>query len=336
MKTLVLAVILAAGINAADLTYTETTQLTGGSMKGMINLAARFGGTNLSKGVTSTVVVSGNRMAQRSGDDGSIIDLDQGTMTDIDYKGKKYSVITFAELAAAMEKMPQTVPDPKTQNKDADVKTNIKVTSDNKGAGPSIAGTSTNLFEVVAVTTTEVTDKKKGNTETFTSTLRMEEAIGKPRGWEAFRDFYRAMATKMAFRPDSTMQMMRQMGLTVEAMDESGKKLAAMDGMNLRSVVQMIGPGEAMPGVEMPSAKEAARSAISGITGGIGGFGKRKKEEPKAEEKQAAQPAGPNILLEMTTLVQTVQPGVANPQAFNIPGDFKQQEHPFKRYAEKK
>ena len=336
-KQLFLALMLAAVSYAADLTYTETVQLTGGSLKGVLNFASRLGGTNLSKGVTATVVISGNKMANRQGDNGTIIDLDQGTITDVDYKDKKFSTITFAEMAAAFEQMPQAMADAKAKQKDdVDVKTTVKVTSADKGAGPSIAGASTNLFEIVAVTTTEVKDTKKKEEGTITSTMRMEEALGKPQGWDVSRDFYRRMSTKMAIRPDAASQMMRQAGLTVEAMDEAGKKLAAIDGMAMRSVVQMIGQGEAAPQVEMPSAKEAAKSALSGIAGGFGGFGRKKQDAPKEESKAPAKPAGPNILLEFTTTVQSVQPGVASAQALVVPAGFKQEEHPMKRYAQKK
>ena len=339
MKQLFLVLSLAVAASAADLTYIETVQLSGGSMKGMLNLASRLGGTNLSKGVTSTVVISGNKMANRSDDSGTIIDLDQATITDVNYKDKKYSTITFAEMAAAIEQMPQAMADAKAKQKDnVDVKTSIKVTSDNKGAGPTIAGASTNLFEILAVTTTEMKDTKKNEQATMTSTMRLEEALGKPQGWDVSREFLRRMSTKMPVRPDASTQMMRQAGMTVEAMDEAGKKLAAIDGMAMRSVMQMIGQGEAAPQVELPSAKDAAKSAISGIAGGFGGIGRRnnKKDEPKADEKQAAKPAGPNILLEFTTTVQSMQPGVANAQAFVIPAGFKQEEHPMKRYAQKK
>jgi hypothetical protein len=282
-------------------------------------------------------------MASRAGDNGSVIDLDQATITDIDFKDKKFSVITFAEMAAALEQMPQAMADAKAKQKnDADVKVNVKVTTNNKGAGPSIAGTSTNLLELIAETTTTVKDNKSGQEGSMNSTMHMEQAIGKPSGWDTVRDFYKRMAAKMPVRPDAAQTMMRQAGLTVEAMAETEKKLSAMDGMTLRSVTQMIGQGNAAPQVEMPSAKDAAKdaakNAISGIAGGFGGFGRRnnKKEETKQDKQEPAAPAGPNILLEFTTTVQSVQPGVANAQAFVIPTGFKQEDHPMKRFAQKK
>jgi hypothetical protein len=172
-----------------------------------------------------------------------------------------------------------------------------------------------------------VKDTKKNEEASMTSTMRMEEAMGTPEGWQAVRDFYRHMAAKMPLRPDPATQMMRQTGLTVEAANEAGKKLSTLDGMTMRSVTQMIGTGQAAP--PMPSAKDVANSAISGITG-FGGFGKKKKEEPKADEAKA--PA-PNVLLEFTTEVKSIQPGVANAQAFVVPAGFKQEEHPMKKLA---
>ncbi|MEP7354864.1 MAG: hypothetical protein ABI824_16665 [Acidobacteriota bacterium] len=332
MKRLFLLALIAMAANAADLTYTETTQLTGGSMKSMVGFAARLGGTNLGKGVTSTVVVSGNKQASRSGDESTVIDVDKGTMTTIDYKAKKYSTITFEEMVAAYEQMPQAMADAQAKQPKSDVKadTKVKVTSKATGAGPEIAGTSTKLVEVIVESTTTVKDEKKGDTATITSTMRTEQAMGTPQGWQAIRDFYRRMAAKMPLRPDAATQMMRQSGLTVEAMDEAGKKLATLDGMSMRSVMQMIGSGPAGPQVDMPSGKDIARGALSGLPG----FG-RKKQEPAKEEAKAA-PAGPNILLEFTTEVKSIQPGVADAQAFVVPAGFKEQEHPMKRLAREK
>jgi hypothetical protein len=304
-------------------------------MKSMLGFAARLGGANLSKGVTSTVVVSGNKMAHRSEDHGSIIDIDAGTMTDVDYKDKKYSVITFQQMADAIEKMPQAMADARAKQKDdvkADIK--VKVSATDKGAGPSIAGVNTKLTEVVVETTTTVKDEKKGEEGTITTTMKMEQAMGKPQAWESVRDFYKRMAAKMPIRPDESMQMMRQAGLSVEAMNEAGKKLSTIDGMAMRAVTQMIGPGQAGPQVEMPSAKDIAKGALGNL-GGFGGFGRKKKEEPKEEAKTAA-PAGPNVILEFTTEVVSLQPGQADQQAFAIPAGFKQEEHPMVKMANKK
>jgi hypothetical protein len=309
----------------------ENTQLTGGSMKSMMGLVGRFGGANLTKGIASTVTVSGNKMANRSADNSTVIDIDAATMTSIDYKDKKYSVITFQEMADAIEKMPQAMADARAKQKDdvkADVK--VKVTANDKGAGPNIAGVNTKLTEVLVETTTTVTDQKKGESGTFTTTMKMEQAMGKPKEWETVRDFYKRMAAKMPFRPDQSTQMLRTAGLSVEAMNEATKKLSTLEGMPMRSITQMIGEGQAGPQVEMPSAKDIGKSVL----GGLGGFGRKKKEEP-AKTAEAA-PAGPNIILEFTTQVTSLQPGVADPQSFVVPAGFKEEENPMKKMLKEK
>ena len=327
-----LAALTSTTVRPADLTYSEKTQLTGGSMKRMVGIMARLGGAKLGDGIVSTVVVSGNKMSNRSGDNATIIDIDAGTMTTVDYKGKKYSTITFQEMADAYEKMPQALADAQAKQKasetdgvKADVK--IKVTVNDKGAGPAIAGVPTKLTEVVVDSTTTIKDEKKNEEATLTTTMRMEEAMGKPKAWETVRDFYRRMSAKMAFRPDPAGQMMRQAGLSVEAMNEAGKKLSTLDGMPMRAVTQMIGAGPAGPQVEIPGAKDIAKSVI----GGFGGFGRKKKEEPKKEASAA--PAGPNVILEFTTEVTSIDPGVADAQAFVVPAGFKEEESPLKRMA---
>jgi hypothetical protein len=330
------ALTLAAACSAADLTYTENTQLTGGSMKGMVGFAARLGGTNLSKGMLSTVTVSGNKMAHRSGDTSTVYDLDAGTMTSIDYKNKKYSTITFQEMADAYAKMPQAMADARTDAKKEGVNTDtkIKVTANDKGAGPSIVGVNTKLMEVLVDSTTTFKDDK-GQEGTMTTSMKMEQAMGKPQAWETVRDFYRRMSTKLAFRPNDSSQMMRQAGLSVEVMNEAGKKLGSLEGMPMRSVTQMIGQGQAGPQVEMPSAKDLAKGALGGLAGGLGGFGRKRKEEPKEEPKAAAAPAGPNVILEFTTEVTSLQPGVADATAFTVPAGFKQEENPMKKMADR-
>jgi hypothetical protein len=328
-RTLLAAMAMAAIASAADLTYTENTQLTGGSMKSMIGLASRLGGTNLSKGMLSTVTVSGNKMANRSGDNSTVIDIDAATMTMIDYKGKKYSTITFQEMADAYAKMPQAMAQAQSEAKKDGVKADvkIKVTANDKGAGPAIAGVSTKVMEVLVDSTTTFKDDK-GQEGTMTTSMKMEQAMGKPQAWETVRDFYKRMAAKMPFRPDASNQMFRQAGLSVEAMNEAGKKLATLEGMPMRSVTQMIGQGQAGPQVDMPSAKDLARGAL----GSFGGFGRKKKEEPAPA---AAAPAGPNVILEFTTEVTSIQPGVADAQAFAVPAGFKMEENPMKKMAER-
>src|SRR5205807_10310720 len=81
----------------ADFRYAETTQITGGSVVGMMKFAGAFSkdAKKAMDPVTSTVLVQGNRMARINPDHTEIIDLDKETITTIDHGKKQYTVVTF-------------------------------------------------------------------------------------------------------------------------------------------------------------------------------------------------------------------------------------------------
>ena len=70
----------------ADASYKETTQITGGSLVGMMKMAGAFSSQarKANQPITSEVYVSGNRMARIRPDSAEIIDLDARTITHID------------------------------------------------------------------------------------------------------------------------------------------------------------------------------------------------------------------------------------------------------------
>ena len=62
-----------------------------------------FGGKAAREGVTSTVVVKGDRKATMNDETGQIVDLAEEKVYDLDLKKKTYKVTTFAELRRRME-----------------------------------------------------------------------------------------------------------------------------------------------------------------------------------------------------------------------------------------
>src|SRR5437016_11805690 len=106
MRKLFLTAILAASCSllSAEFTYQQTSQMTGGALFEMMKLAGPFARQAREPNV-STVIVKGNRMATVRKDQVSIIDLDKETITEVDVAKKQYSVMTFAQMKEAMEKM---------------------------------------------------------------------------------------------------------------------------------------------------------------------------------------------------------------------------------------
>jgi hypothetical protein len=91
----------------ADFKYTDTSQITGGALMGMANFAAKFSKDSRAamQPITTTHYVKGNKL-RTDGSDGSIqiIDLDGRRVISIDNQNKTYSVATFDQIKAAMEK----------------------------------------------------------------------------------------------------------------------------------------------------------------------------------------------------------------------------------------
>src|SRR5258708_4078367 len=107
-SNILLACTLAAVSSAAahaDFSYQETTQITGGSIMGMMKFAGAFSKQARQAGdpIVNTVMVKGNRMMRANKDRTEIIDLDAGTVTIIDHLKKQYTTMTFEQMRQQME-----------------------------------------------------------------------------------------------------------------------------------------------------------------------------------------------------------------------------------------
>jgi hypothetical protein len=111
-----LLVTLAATQIFADVTYTKSVKYTGGSMLGFLRnlvgspLVQRLVGADLASALEDqsyTVYVKGSKMAQVAGGGSTIYDLDAGTVTTIDTDKQTFTVETFADLRAQIERAEQ-------------------------------------------------------------------------------------------------------------------------------------------------------------------------------------------------------------------------------------
>ena len=91
----------------ADVTYQETTQITGGSMVGMLKMVGAFSSQakQLNGPMISKVMIHGSRMVRSGLHLTQIIDLDQQTITSIDNDKHSYSVVTFQQMEQQFAKM---------------------------------------------------------------------------------------------------------------------------------------------------------------------------------------------------------------------------------------
>jgi hypothetical protein len=94
------AAVLTVGLHADVKTTEKSTFKMEGFLGGFLNRA--MGGSD---GITSTLALKGNRMARTDANRGQIIDLSEEKVYDLDIKKKEYTVKTFAEMRAELEKV---------------------------------------------------------------------------------------------------------------------------------------------------------------------------------------------------------------------------------------
>lgn len=331
----------------ADFTYTETTQITGGSMLGMMKMAGTFSRQARQTGepTTSTVIIKGNRMTRIGPDRTEIIDLDKETFTEIDTVKHQYTVMTFEQMKqridAAMQKakqqQPKSAPD---QPSSADVSFQVHVR--NTDATREIA--TLQAKESIMTMSMDATDKSSGQTGSLGITNDMWLAPEIP-GYGEVREFYARYALKMGtvFSGASSMgaSMLAAHPGAEQGMRDMAKEVAKMKGIPVLQVMRM---GMTSNGVPIPAASEAPlpasnapptptagevgqQAATSAIASSLGlggfGFGKKKKADPPPSQP-AGDAAGPVVLIESNTQLSSFSQAPVDGSKFDVPAGFKQ------------
>jgi hypothetical protein len=323
----------------ADFTYTETTQITGGSMLQLMKVAGTFSKTARQAGepIVSTVSIKGNRLTRVGPQRTEIIDLDHETVTSIDHQKRQYMVMTFEQMRQQMEKAMQKAKEEqqkKTSDQNAASNTDVKfeVHVRNTGATKDVAGLS--AAEAILTMAMDATDKTSGQTGSIAITNDLWLAPEIP-GYDAVKDFYRRYAEKMqvVFNGALNPAMLAQYPAAGQGMADMTKEMSKLKGTPVLQVMRMgttangaplpaaseapLPPPGASP--EMPSggqvaqdaAQQSATSAIAsrmgslgGLAGGLSGFGHKKK---KADPAPVAAPEGAQAATASTTAAVLVE-----------------------------
>ncbi|MDQ1408400.1 MAG: hypothetical protein QOJ41_135, partial [Acidobacteriaceae bacterium] len=263
----------------ADFRYDETTRITGGSIVSMTKFAGAFSkqAHQMTDPVNSTILVKGNRMAHINQDSTEIIDLDKETITKIDHAQKKYSVVTFQEMKAAMEQAmekakaqapPQPAPASTAKTEPPPPEMKFKVNVTNTGASKQVAGLAAS--ESILKMSMEAKDQKSGQTGTLAMTNDMWMAPEIP-GYGEVRDFNRRMALKMgtifsgAVPSTVSPQLLGAQPGMLSGMADMQKEMSKLKGVPVSQVMRM---GTTADGSALPAASEAPLPASDGPSAG--------------------------------------------------------------------
>jgi hypothetical protein len=288
------ALILFASYTAlADVRTEQKTQVQFAGMLGrVVNL---FGGKAAREGVTSTVIVKGDRKVTRSETTSQIVDLAEEKIYDLDLRKKQYKVTTFAELRRQMEEARKKAEeDARRAEKDADrekpageePQKEVEVDFDIKNTGQT---RTINGFETKQTILT-VTVREKGKTLEEAGGLVMTSDMWlapEQKALEEVTDFelryakqlYGGLSGVSADQMAMVMAMYPTMRQAIEKMNAEGRKV---EGTAIHTTLTF----DAVRSAEQMSAekKDEQPSGGRGIGGMLGGLARRARksdDEPK-------------------------------------------------------
>lgn len=202
----------------ADFEYTETLQVTGGALVGMMKVVGVFSRGDAKKQeqqamqpTSTTHYVKGGKLRSDNADGTSqVIDLDGKRVISIDNNNKTYGVATFDQIHDAMvqamqvaqqEQQADAAQHPEVQNAQLNITPTIKVTP---GAGNrTILGQSTNETKVEMDITMQATgpnQTQQGQPNSATMTTSMDTFVAPGvAGYQEFSRFYRRMAQEVSW-----------------------------------------------------------------------------------------------------------------------------------------
>jgi hypothetical protein len=320
-------------LNADVRTEQKTRFQLGGVLGRMVNM---FGGRGAREGVTSTVALKGNRKATMSDTTGQIIDLTEEKIYDLDIKGKKYKVTTFAELRkqiedarkqaeenARKEQPSQSTQKPADNGKkdpEYEIDFDIKNTNDKK----TINGFDTHHAVVT------VTVREKGKTleqsggMVMTTDLWLAPEIA---AMKELRDFDLRYAQKM-FGPMVNGASARDMATALAlypqmkpALDKMAAEGGKIQGTPIQTVMTMDAVASAEQAAENAKSKDSSNDSPSATVGGLLGGLARRGSRNSSESNASNNPNRSTFMTTTTELLKVTTDVGAD--AVAVPANFK-------------
>jgi hypothetical protein len=311
----------------ADIEVQQKSQIkfTGfmGKMFGM------FGGKAAKDGLVSTDAVVGNRKLSRAGDQGQIIDLDQEKIYQVDWKKKRYTVMTFDEMrkqleetAQQMKSMSEDSGQSQAEDENVPPEDRYEVDVDSKETGQTRTINGYDTREVVMTITTRQKGKtlEEGGGMVLTTNLWLTDPIP---GMQEIQDFNRRYAEKidspfLGPSPEQFAAFASMYPAMQQAMAKFQSQDVDMSGTPVLTTmtVENVAGKEQME--EEKGQEEESSKSLGGLFGGLGKkFGKKKSDED--EDKTP----GRSTVMTMNNELLSVSPSVSA-EAVAIPDGFKE------------
>lgn len=299
-----------------------------------------FGGKAARDGMTSTVVLKGNRMMTTTGDSGGqIIDLAEEKVYDLDLKKKSYTVVTFAQLRQQMEEARKRAQEEAAKNPEADKPAQrdpnakeVEVDFDVKNTGEKkdINGFATTQSIMTITVREKGKTLQQGGGMVLTSDIWLTPSIPAMREVADFQMKYaQALYGPMiegASPQDmaSAMAMYPQMKPALERMAAEGRKLQGT-AILTTTTIDAVQSAEQMAASQSSAGdtKSSGGSAPTSVGGLIGGFGRRMAKKKEDEPAAAAGPKDRATVVTTTNETLKLSTTVADAEVA-VPAGFKE------------
>ena len=310
-----------------DITLSQETKMEFTGFLGRIMKMAGAGDP-----VVQTIYIKGNKKREDSYEKGklsssTIIDLDKEQIIFIDHNRKRYSVMSFAEMKAMMERTTESFADKqarRSEEESPNISTEFELTVDPTGKSKKIAGYKAEeyILKMRTKAVAESVDESEGGSGEMNieTTLWQSEEIQNLDEYEAFN---RKMLEKMGglsgrMGYGGFLDMLKRNNEELaEGFEQVQDEMKKLKGMTLASKSRFMFKGDASGRPGMDDNSVEIPSSLGGLMKGFGkGFGKKKKED-----------SGPKVLMETTTVTKKYSIAPIDASLFNIPAQYKQEEY---------
>ncbi len=344
-------VLLIPGAGRADFKYTRSSQITGGAMAGMVHAMGMFS-KRMREPSVSTTYVKGDFLRTDEADGSyQIIDVDGKRIIQVNPKKHTYSVMTFAEMREAMQKMQERMNEEmRKQSKENGTKVTFtpkfEVTPTDKTQ--TLLGQTTHEVKMKIDMVYQSQSAQQGTQSGSYATAVDSWVAPSVSGYEEVTALYKKMAVAMDWSPTTTFGMGPRVSRSMVELYKSGK---IPQGLPMLQVISLEAAGQ--PGAqgsagnqqsqasssseETATPGEAAAKAIGGMFGGFGGFG-HKNHKPKQEQTsqtQSGQSAQAPSLMEITSRVTSYSADPVDSSLFAMPTGYKLVKSPLQKDLEK-
>jgi hypothetical protein len=346
--TVFIALVLLCGICRADFKYSETSKVTGGALMGAVKFASVFSkNAKQAMAPTSrTVAVKANKMREEQSDGKiQIIDLEGKRFIEVDPQNKTYSIMTFAEMKAAMERQQQEMQEKmkEEQAKHPTQNTNVKITpkfeSSETGATKVVLGVPTKELKAKMEMLMESDDPKTQGQQVSTVVNSDQWIAQDVPGYSEVRNFYLKMAKELDWVPGQMKQTMANSNVQLSLAELRKNNIAHITGMPMISYVSMSMAGTgAQAGATQPAQQPPPQqtednsvptSASAAVMKGLGGMFKKKQQQNAQTSGNTANPAStPGSLMDMETEITSYSSESLDASLFEPPAGYVQVQKP--------